>query len=249
LLKLPAAPGNSAADIVVDWCSYAFRVVGLGVVLGALATSWLLVPEEGLCTAISLFIIILLFAGFFLPALFLFLAPFGLPILSFVSWLSGVWKPVKVSSPEAGAMALWLDQHEVAPGGTLPLRLRLQAGSAVRILQLDVMVQAHEVVGGTRLFRSSCHHLVFCQKALSCLDQKLENHEVLELALVKVPLPEDAPASFTMGASAVRWSVSVQLRLETPGVVDENGSPEKLEHTREVPFRVLQTARATHGDV
>jgi hypothetical protein len=243
LLKLPAAPEESAEDPVDKWLSRAFRWVGLGVLLIAFVCSLSLALDEGLCVGIGLFIVILLLAGFFGPLVALVLAPVWL----LISWLFSSSKPVRVISPEAGSITMWLGQQDVARGGTLPLRLRFQAGRAVRIHQLFVMVQAQEVVGNTNPFRVSWPHLVFSQKVLSCLDRKLEHHELLEFALVEVPLPEDVPDSFTMGASAVRWSVRVQVRMETPEVVDENGAPEQLEHTCEVPFRVLSPARAIQG--
>jgi hypothetical protein len=134
-----------------------------------------------------------------------------------------------------------MGSREVVAGGTLPLRVRIQAGGAFCLRQLSVTVQGEEVLGDERLFHGPTRHLRFSQQALACSNRKLKERELLELGEVEVPLPEDAPASFTLGASAVRWYVKVQLHLEGA----EIGANGTLEESREVPFRVLPPATRT----
>ncbi len=184
----------------------------------------------------------LLFASDLAPALVVG-SLFGAPALVAMAWALTRSKSAGKRLPERGpdAIELWMGAREVVAGGALPLRVRIQAGSAFRVRQLSVTVQGEEVVGDERLFHGPTRHRWFSQDALACANRRLKERELLELGQVEVRLPEDAPASFTLGASAVRWSVKVQLHLEGA----EIGGNGTLEETREVPFRVLPPARRT----
>ncbi len=158
------------------------------------------------------------------------------------------WRVFKAVRPDpdaskTGFLDLWLGAQGVAPGGRLPLRVKLQgARKDFELDHVSVTVQCDEVMsGGVEL-----HVPLFSKQVLALPRQTLAAHNVLEFNSLEVSLPKDARGSFSVVGNGVYWYVRVELRRVIAETVLTAGNPRTWEsieqRTWEVPFHVSPRA-------